>query len=75
MKVRKSRSLTKAITWRVIATINTFIVLLIMTGELSLSAFASGWTTLINFVSYYYHERAWNKIDWGRTSTIKKEEN
>jgi uncharacterized membrane protein len=72
MKVRKSRSLIKAITWRVIATINTFIVLLIMTGELSLAAFASGWTTLINFISYYYHERAWNKTDWGRLDKAPK---
>ena len=72
MKVKRSRSLTKSITWRVIATVNTFIVLLIMTGELSLSIFASWWTTVINFISYYYHERAWNKIDWGRVDKEPK---
>lgn len=65
MKAKKSRSLTKSVSWRVIATMNTFIVLFVMTGELSFSIFASWWTTVINFILYYYHERAWNKTDWG----------
>lgn len=66
MNVKKSRSLVKSLVWRVIATINTFIVLFIMTRELSLSIFASWWATVINFIAYYYHERAWNKTNWGR---------
>lgn len=66
MNVKKSRSLAKSIAWRIIATINTFIVLWIMTGKLSFSLFASGWTTIVNFIAYYYHERAWNRTNWGR---------
>jgi len=65
-KVKKYRSFVKSIVWRIIATVNTFVVLFIMTGKMSLSLFASGWTTIINFAAYYYHERAWNKSDWGR---------
>ena len=66
MKVTKSRSFAKAILWRLIASVNTFIILILMTGELTFSVFASGWTTIVNFIAYYYHERIWNKISWGR---------
>jgi uncharacterized membrane protein len=68
MHVTKSRSFAKAIGWRLVATFNTFIILYFMTGELSFSAIASGWTTVINFIAYYYHERIWNKLSWGRVN-------
>lgn len=66
MNVTKSRSFAKSILWRLIATVNTFIVLYIMTRKLVFSSIVSGWTTAINFIAYYYHERLWNKIKWGR---------
>ena len=72
MQVTKSRSFAKAILWRAVATINTFIILYIMTDKLSFSIFASGWTTIVNFIAYYYHERLWNKIAWGRTDEKTK---
>jgi adenylylsulfate kinase len=63
--------LAKAIVWRAIATINTFIILFIMTKQLSLSIIASWWATVINFISYYWHERIWDKISWGRKQRDK----
>jgi uncharacterized membrane protein len=60
------RSLAKSLTWRIAA--------IIILGGLSW-LFTRGWreTALITitfnaiqFILYYFHERAWEKIGWGR---------
>jgi uncharacterized membrane protein len=66
MSVKKSRSFTKSITWRVIALITTFGSLYAITGEIETATMGTIVTNLINFVAYYYHERVWNKIGWGK---------
>ena len=61
-----SRSFAKTVSWRVIGTIDTIIISWIVTGTLAL-AFSIG---AIEFVSkmalYFFHERAWNNIKWGK---------
>jgi uncharacterized membrane protein len=66
MSVKKSRSFTKSITWRVIALITTFASLYAITGEIETATMGTIVTNLINFVAYYYHERVWNEINWGK---------
>ena len=66
MNETNSRSLIKAISWRITGTIDTFVISWIITGELK---FASGiaLTEVITKISLYWaHERAWNKINWGK---------
>ncbi len=60
------RSIVKSISWRVIGTIDTVIISWIVTGTLKL-AFSIGVVELFTkMVLYFFHERMWNKIKWGK---------
>ena len=60
------RSLLKTISWRIIGTLDTILISWAITGALSL-AFSIGFVELVTkMVLYFFHERAWNKINWGR---------
>jgi len=63
---RHSRSLVKAVSWRVTGTIDTMVISYLITGRLK-------WAISIGFVEvftklalYYGHERLWNRIPFGR---------
>ncbi len=60
------RSIFKAFTWRVVATVITFTVSYVVTRKVELAAGISLSDTLIKVFSYYGHERAWEKINFGR---------
>lgn len=60
MKISK-RHLTKAITWRFIGTIDTFILSLIIYSDFNISLSLSGITSATKILWYYLHERAWFK--------------
>jgi len=60
------RSLTKAVTWRVTGTIDTFIVSWLLTGEPKVALSIAGIEFFTKIFLYYSHERVWNKISWGK---------
>ncbi len=66
MKVSKRRSLTKAFTWRFVGTVDTFVLSFIITRKLAFALAISGVELVTKIVLYYFHERAWNKVRWGR---------
>jgi len=66
------RSLTKGLTWRVIATLSTIILVYIVTRNLSLTIQIGFLDVMIKFTLFYAHERAWIKVPWG--TSIDKEE-
>ena len=60
------RSIVKSISWRAIGTLDTIIISWIVTGTLSL-AFSIGFIELVTkMVLYFFHERIWNNINWGK---------
>ncbi len=60
------RSLVKTISWRIVGTLTTFLISWVITGTLAL-AFSIGFIELISkMVLYFFHERTWNKIKWGK---------
>lgn len=60
------RSVLKTISWRVIGTLDTIVISWLITGTLSI-AFSIGLVELITkMILYFFHERAWNKIKWGK---------
>ncbi|MGC6479221.1 MAG: DUF2061 domain-containing protein [Flavobacteriaceae bacterium] len=63
---RWSRSVVKAISWRLLGTLDTIMIALLITGEISqaLSIGLIEWLTKI--ILYFFHERLWNRIRWGR---------
>ncbi|MDH4358744.1 MAG: DUF2061 domain-containing protein [Candidatus Berkelbacteria bacterium] len=66
MAETSARSLTKAISWRIFATIATVIIVYVFTGELILSLGVGLADILIKLVLYYFHERIWNCVKFGR---------
>ncbi len=58
----KTRSLVKAVSWRIIATTDTTIIALIVTGHLPSALAIGSIEILTKTVFYYYHERAWLKF-------------
>jgi uncharacterized membrane protein len=66
MKVTKARSFVKSLTYRIFGTLSSFAVVWVVTGKGSLAALIAFWETVVKVAIYYFHERAWNGIKWGR---------
>jgi len=61
-----TRSLAKAISWRLTGTIDTFIISWLITGELLLASGIALTEIITKIFLFWLHERVWNKIQWGR---------
>ena len=66
MKVTKARSFVKSVTYRVFGTLSSFAVVYAITHKGSLATLVAFWETVVKVAIYYYHERVWDKIKWGR---------
>ena len=60
------RSITKALTWRALASLATFIISYIVTGNIAAATGIASVQVVVNLILYYVHERIWNKINWGQ---------
>jgi uncharacterized membrane protein len=61
-----SRSLTKAISWRVTGTVDTILISWLITREFKF-ALSIGFVELFTKIFLYYaHERVWNRLTFGR---------
>ena len=60
------RSIVKAISWRIIATLVTFLVAYLFTKEAVLAMGIGFGDAIIKIGAYYSHERLWNRISFGR---------
>jgi uncharacterized membrane protein len=58
------RSLAKALSWRVVATLTTSIIAYIITGQLDTAAVIGGIEFVLKFFIYYAHERIWAVVTW-----------
>ena len=66
MSVSKKRSFAKSLTWRVVALVTTFVTLYALSKDINMATIATIITNVVNFVAYYYHERIWNAVRWGK---------
>ncbi len=63
---KPKRSIAKSVSWRIVGTLDTILISWIVTGTLSL-AFSIGLIELVTkMVLYFFHERIWNRISWGK---------
>jgi uncharacterized membrane protein len=60
------RSLAKAISWRIVGSIDTFVISFIVTGRAALAVSIAGTEVFTKIALYYFHERVWALISWGR---------
>lgn len=63
---RNVRSIAKAISWRIVATCTTIVLVFIYTGNLVVSTGVGVLELLSKIVIYYVHERIWNRLNFGR---------
>jgi len=59
------RSLVKAISWRTLGSIDTFILGLIFTSDMKAAGSIALTEVVTKILLYYAHERAWAVIPWG----------
>ncbi|AOW18495.1 hypothetical protein LPB03_13975 [Polaribacter vadi] len=60
------RSIVKALSWRIVGTLDTLVVSYFVTGKIVLAASIATVDFLTKLVLYFFHERIWNKIKWGK---------
>ncbi|MDB3862223.1 DUF2061 domain-containing protein [Flavobacteriaceae bacterium] len=53
------RHIAKSISWRIIGTIDTFLLSYVLTGSISFGLSISGVDFFIKLLLYYFHERIW----------------
>jgi uncharacterized membrane protein len=70
MQEKAYRSVIKTISWRTVGTIDTMVISYIITGNLVMAASIGSIEVVTKMILYYYHERAWNKIDIGRYKSV-----
>lgn len=63
---KKRRSVVKTISWRTIGTIDTIIISWIVVGNINFAVTIGGVELFTKMLLYFLHERAWNRINFGR---------
>jgi uncharacterized membrane protein len=59
------RSISKSMTWRTMASLDTFLVSFIITHRIVLAGSIAGAEILTKIALYYLHERIWAVIPYG----------
>lgn len=62
-----SRSLLKAVSWRLTGTLDTFVIGFIVTGKASIAGSIAATELFSKIALYYGHERIWALIHWGQS--------
>ena len=60
-----SRSLAKAISWRILGSVDTFLLSWLFTSSVKAAGAIALSEVLTKMVLYYLHERAWSGVGWG----------
>lgn len=68
------RSILKALSWRFLATLTTFIIAYAVTGKFSFATSIAGVEVVTKMLIYYFHERAWQMLPRGSIRQLVKKE-
>jgi len=66
MAERVYRTVIKTSSWRFFATIDTVIISYLVTGSLVMASTIATIEVVTKLLLYYIHERAWNRVVFGR---------
>jgi uncharacterized membrane protein len=61
-----SRSGVKLFSWRIAITITNFLIVYAISGSVQTGIEFMSIATVINILIYWFHERLWNRITWGK---------
>ena len=60
----KKRTMVKTITWRITASLTTFLIAWMLTGDILVGASIGSIEAIAKIFLYYFHERIWINIGW-----------
>ena len=63
----KKRTIIKTLTWRVTASLTTFLIAWILTSDLLIGISIGSVEAIAKIFLYYFHERIWNNISWAKS--------
>jgi len=66
MAEKSYRSIAKSVSWRTIGTIDTIVISMFITGKIDMALAIGGVEVFTKMALYYFHERTWNRIKFGR---------
>jgi uncharacterized membrane protein len=66
MTETRKRSVVKSLSWRIICIIVSIITAYFLTGKLDVSVAIGTVYNAITMILYYFHERFWNMLEWGK---------
>jgi len=66
--VQNKRSLVKAITFRALIIASDTVVMYLITHRVDMTVGLVIGTNLASTILYYFHERVWSRVSWGRTA-------
>ena len=67
---KKRRSIVKTISWRTIGTIDTILISWVVVGNVNFAVTIGGVELFTKMALYFFHERAWNKSNFGRIKDV-----
>ncbi|SMO86251.1 Uncharacterized membrane protein [Saccharicrinis carchari] len=73
MKEKRYRTLLKTISWRLTGTMDTFLISYLITGKVGLALSISGVEVFTKMILYYFHERTWNRVKYGKEKLSRPE--
>ncbi len=65
-KESKKRAIVKTVSWRILATLTTALLVYLFTGELGIAISVGLLEMIAKMVLYYLHERVWDKSHYGK---------
>jgi adenylylsulfate kinase len=68
------RSIVKAVSYRILGSTTTALIFYVLTGKGSLSLGAGALDMVLKIGVYFIHERLWNHINFGRSTSTKAPE-
>ena len=68
------RSFVKAVSWRTVGSIDTFVLGLFFSGSAKLAGAIAGTEVITKILLFYFHERAWSLVRWGHRAEAEADE-
>lgn len=70
MNEKAHRSLVKTSSWRFLATADTVVIAYFVTHDLTIASSIGAIEVFTKLFLYYAHERAWNRITFGKVMMV-----
>ena len=71
MNEKPYRSVVKTVSWRAVGTLDTIVISYLVTGNFAMAASIGSIELVTKMILFYFHERAWNKISFGKEKQLE----